>query len=59
MDNFAKTVCVALRIHERGRGLGLGKRFMEMGDQEAKRISPNVRSGRRSHFHPKKQYKVT
>ena len=43
MDNFAKTVCVALRVDEGVRGKGLGKRFMEMGDQEAKKISPNVR----------------
>ena len=49
MDNFAKTVCVALRVDERVRGHGLGKRFMEMGDQEAKKISPNVRILFKSH----------
>ena len=50
MDNFAKTVCVALRVDERVRGHGLGKRFMEMGEQEAKKISHNVR---RSDFYAK------
>ena len=53
MDNFAKTVCVALRVDERVRGHGLGKKFMEMGDQEAKKISPNVGIRSKSQFLPK------
>ena len=43
MDDFARAVCVALRVEEEARGLGLGTQFIRMGEEEVRRISPTVR----------------
>ena len=49
MDDFARAVCVAVRVGEEARGLGLGTRFIGMGEEEVRRISPNVRTHARTH----------
>ena len=48
MDDFARAVCVAVRVGEEARGLGLGTRFIGMGEEEVRRISPNVRTHART-----------
>ena len=35
---------MALRVDEDLRGLGLGTRFISMGEEEVRRISPKVRT---------------
>ena len=44
MDDFARAACVALRVGEEARGLGLGTQFIRLGEEEVRRISPEVRA---------------